>query len=107
MKAKPSRDPKADFVQTVAELWPVAKGSLAEVRRPCIRPHCPACADGRKHRAFIFLYREEGRARCLYVPARLAPTMRQALANGRKMERRLTELGRELILRARAVRDEG
>ena len=106
MKAKPSRDPKADFVQTVAELWPVAKGSLAEVRRPCIRPHCPACADGRKHRAFIFLYREGGRARCLYVPARLAPTVREALANGRKLEHRLTELGRELILRARAVRDE-
>ena len=30
---------------------------------------------------------------CRYVPAELAPLLRQALANGRQLERRLAQLG--------------
>ena len=37
----------------VKELWPAIKGSLAEVRKPCIRKNCQACASGQKHPAWI------------------------------------------------------
>lgn len=99
MKKRPA-DPaemKARFLREVAGLWPVAKGSVAQVRKPCVRAHCSACAEGRKHVAHLFTYRHEGRTRCLYVPADLVPRLRQALANGRRLEQRLAQLGRDLV----------
>ena len=92
------------FLDETAGLWPLARGSLAEVRKPCIRPNCPACRDGRKHKALIFSFRLDGKQRCLYVPAQLEGQVRAALANGRKLERRLVELGEELIRRHRQQR---
>ena len=101
MQAKPGNDHHQEFMRTIAGLWPLAKGSLSQVRRPCMRKQCRACAEGRKHPACIFTYREEGRLRCLYVRPELVPALRQAIANGRKMEKRLTQLGREMVVRHR------
>lgn len=78
-------------------LWPLAKGSLAEVRKPCIRPTCRACKEGRKHKAFIFSFTKDGKRRCMYVPKELVPSLRRAIANGRKLERRLFGLGEDMI----------
>lgn len=94
------------FLAEVARLWPLAKGSLAEVRKPCIRSGCAACASGEKHRAFLFTFSEAGRRRCLYVPKDLVPVLREALDNGRRLEALLTELGPALIRAYRAKRDE-
>jgi hypothetical protein len=85
------------FLDELASLWPLAKGSLTEVRKPCIRPHCPACKDGRKHKAIFFSFPKNGQRVCRYVPAELAPVLRQALANGRRLERRLAQLGEALL----------
>jgi hypothetical protein len=104
---KPTRkrpDALDAFVKEVVRLWPVAKGSLARVRRPCTRPKCRACARGDRHPAWIFVCRAEGRQRCLYVSAALAPVLRRAIANGRRLEERLTRAGVELIERDRQQR---
>jgi hypothetical protein len=92
------------FLDELAGLWPLAKGSLAEVRKPCIRPNCPACRSGRKHPAWLFSFSQGGRRRCRYVPLDLVATLRQALDNGRQLERRLVELGAELLGRHRQAR---
>jgi len=92
------------FLKELTGLWPLAKGSLAEVHKPCIRPNCPACRSGRKHRALIFSFSQGRRRRCLYVPVELEALLRQAIANGRRLERRLSELGMELIERHRRQR---
>jgi hypothetical protein len=92
------------FLDELAALWPLAKGSLAEVRKPCIRANCQACKSGRKHKALIFSFRQEGKQRCLYVPAALEGTLRQAIGNGRTLQRRLAALGAELIERYRQGR---
>lgn len=89
------------FLQETTRLWPVAKGSLAQVRRPCMRRNCQACARGDKHPGWIFVFRENGRQRCLYVRKRLVPALRQAILNGRSLEELLTRAGRELIERDR------
>jgi hypothetical protein len=102
-KTKRSSEKQA-FLNELAKLWPLAKGSLAEVRKPCIRPNCVACKSGRKHKALIFTFSRGGKRRCMYVPAQLEQTLRQALANGRTLERRLAELGEELIRRFRQDR---
>ena len=92
------------FLEELAGVWPLAKGSLAEIRKPCIRPNCPACRSGRKHKAVIFSFTQAGKRCCRYVPAGLVPLLREALANGRRLERRLVELGAELLERHRQQR---
>jgi hypothetical protein len=93
------------FVQALAALWPALKGSLTEVRKPCIRPHCPACACGDKHPAFLWTFTAQGRRRCLYVPAELVPVLRQGLANGRALEAQLLALGPAWLRAWRQQRD--
>jgi hypothetical protein len=92
------------FLDELASLWPLAKGSLAQVRKPCIRPNCPACKSGKGHPALMFSFTRKGQRVCRYVPAEFAPVLRQALDNGRQLEVRLAELGEELLLRYRQQR---
>ena len=92
------------FLDELASLWPLARGSLAEVRKPCIRPACRACREGRRHKAIIFGFTQGGKRRCRYVPADLAPVLKEALANGRRLEERLADLGADLIDRYRQNR---
>jgi hypothetical protein len=104
--SKLNLDPEqAAFLKELADLWPLAKGSLTQVRKPCIRPHCPACRSGRKHPAWLFSFRRAGKQVCRYVPAALAPVLQQALDNGRQLEQRLVELGAELLARYRQQRE--
>ena len=92
------------FLAQIGRLWPAAKGSVAEVRKPCIRTGCKACAEGRKHRAFILAYKEGKRRRCLYVPAERVPALRAAIANGRRIEQLLSQCGAEMVKQARQSR---
>jgi hypothetical protein len=92
------------FLAQVAGLWPAAKGSVAEVRKPCVRPNCKACAAGRKHRAFIFACKERGRRCCLYVPAERVAGLRTAIANGRRIEQLLSQCGAEMVRQGRGNR---
>ena len=96
---------RQNFLRQLEKLWPPIKGSLAQVRKPCIRPNCPACARGDKHPAFILSFTEKGRRRCMYVPAELVPQLQQALRNGRALEGLLFELGPELLRHYRQQRD--
>ena len=96
---------QAQFLEQLAALWPAFKGSLTEVRKPCIRPRCAACARGDKHPAFLWTFTAQGRRRCLYVPAELVPVLRQGLENGRQLEARLTALGAVWLRAWRQQRD--
>jgi hypothetical protein len=93
------------FLCQLEKLWPAIKGSLAEIRKPCIRPNCPACARGDKHPAFILSFTDRGRRRCMYVPAELVPPLQQALRNGKALEALLYQLGPELLRQYRRQRD--
>lgn len=97
----PSDNDLGELLVQIQKLWPAAKGSVAAIRKPCVRPECKACAEGRKHRAFILSYKEGARRRCLYVPARQVDALRRAIANGRKIEELLSKAGARLILSQR------
>ena len=88
--------PKPSLDQLRA-LWPAAKGSLALVYKPCVRPHCPACARGDKHPNYLLSFTEAGRRRCLYVPMAMVVILERALANGRKLEQLLYATGPALL----------
>jgi len=93
------------FLGQLEKLWPIGKGSLAEVRKPCIRPNCPACARGDKHPAFILSFTDKGRRRCMYVPTEFVPQLQQALRNGKALEELLYQMGPELLRQYRRQRD--
>ena len=90
------------FLKKLLTLWPALKGSLAEVRKPCIRPNCPACARGDKHPNYLLAFTEKGRRRCLYVPKAMVPVLKRALKNGRRVEQLLYEMGPALLREYRA-----
>jgi|SRR5712664_4056714 len=83
-------------------LWPALKGSLAQVRKPCIRPNCRACARGDKHPNYLLSFTEKGRRRCLYVPKDMVPILERALENGRRIEQLLYDMGPALLREYRA-----
>ena len=58
----------------IASLWPAAKGSLAKVRKPCIRQNCRACASGDLHPAWLLSLTRQGRRTTLYVPKAMVAT---------------------------------
>jgi hypothetical protein len=107
MKRQPTirADAHERFRKETSDLWPLAKGTLAEIRKPCIRAGCKACLSGKRHPALIYMFMENGRQRCMYVPRVLAAQLRQAIANGRQLETRLSQLGREIICGYRLERD--
>jgi hypothetical protein len=99
-----SSDPKELFLQQIAQLWPPIKGSLAQVRKTCLRPGCQACARGEKHPAFILSFTQGGQRRCMYVPKDLVALLERALQNGRRIETLLYELGPRLLREHRRQR---
>jgi hypothetical protein len=104
MKTKPPQiqDPaKEAFIEKVISLWPIAKGSLTLTRSPCTRKNCKECASGRKHPKLIFTFREDGKLKGLYVRPTQEKLLRQAIANGRELERLMTFAGRDLVLALR------
>jgi hypothetical protein len=86
-----------DFLNQLLPLWPALKGSLAQVRKPCIRPNCPACARGDKHPNYLLAFTDKGKRRCLYVPLAMVPLIQRALENGRKIEQLLYQTGPALL----------
>lgn len=86
------------------KLWPALKGTLVQVRKPCIRKNCPTCARGDKHAAWMLSYTHKERRHCLYVPLALVPTMRQAHRNGQKLQEILYQAGPALINEFRSKR---
>ena len=85
------------FLKKLLPLWPALKGSLAQVRKPCIRPNCAACARGDKHPNYLLAFTEKGRRRCVYVPQDMVPLLQHALQNGRRVEQLLYEMGPALV----------
>ena len=89
----------------VKALWPAVKGSLSEVRKPCIRKNCKACASGKKHPAHLFSFMKAGRQRCRYVAREFVPELERAAENGRRIEELMSRLGEELLEDYRRERD--
>ena len=96
--AETVRDLERWFRQEVARRWPAALGSLSLRRSPCTRERCHACATGEQHPSYVLYGRQQGRRWALYVPDRLVPAVRQALANGRALRALLQEAGRRYVL---------
>lgn len=92
-KANKVRAQREPFLEKVAGLMPVARGSLALVRKACGKPGCRACESGRKHPAWLLVYREGGKQKSRHVPAEFAASMKLAIENGRRLEQAICAEG--------------
>ena len=92
-KANKVRAQREPFPEKVAGFMPVARGSLALVRKACGKPGCRACESGRKHPAWLLVYREGGKQKSRHVPAEFAASMKQAIENGRRLEQAMCAEG--------------
>jgi hypothetical protein len=81
------------FHAAVQKLSPVAAGSLSLRKSPCIRKNCPACARGVGHPSHALYGRRDGKRFSIYVPDELVPEVRDAIANGRRVQELVTEAG--------------
>ena len=88
---------KEKWIGQMQDLWPAIKGSLAQVRKPCIRKNCQACASGKKHPAWILSVVAGGRRSTLYIPVPLVSQIKLAIKNGRKIEVLLQKAAVELV----------
>jgi hypothetical protein len=88
---------KVKWTAQIQNLWPAIKGSLAQVRKPCIRKNCQACASGKKHPAWILSVVAGGRRSTLYIPEALVGHIKQAIKNGRKIEGLLQKTAIQMV----------
>lgn len=92
--AHPSSTEVRDWLSVkLDDLWPLALGSLSLRRSPCTRARCRTCESGEQHRSYVLYGRRGGRRFALYVPAELVPEVRRALANGRRLQQLLNDVG--------------
>jgi hypothetical protein len=96
-KNNPLSPVQSRFWKRLQGYWPALKGSLALVHKPCIRPNCRPCASGKKHPNYLLAFTDQGRRRCLYVPAAMVALLKRALENGRRIEQLLYEMGPALL----------
>lgn len=94
---------KEIWLAQMERLWPAIKGSLAQVRKPCIRQNCPACASGQKHPAWILSVVAGGRRSTLYVPEAWVGDIQEAITNGRKIEDLLQKAAIQMVKSYRAT----
>jgi hypothetical protein len=93
MTRQQTSDVRRWFVKSVEDLWPIAIGSLSLRKSPCIRKNCQACASGEGHSSHA-LYGKRGSDRfVIYIPERLVPEVRLAIANGHLLQQLLRDAG--------------
>jgi hypothetical protein len=93
MRGEKSERVKDWFQAAIAELWPVAMGSLSLRRSPCIREHCRLCETGEGHQSYALYGRKGKRRLVIYVPDDLAPEVERAIRNGRRLQELVAEAG--------------
>jgi hypothetical protein len=81
------------FHAEVQKLSSIAAGSLCLRKSPCIRKNCPACARGEGHASYALYGKHAGKRFSIYVPEELVAEVREAIANGRRIQELVSEAG--------------
>jgi hypothetical protein len=79
------------WIKEAGLLFPAAKGSVREVRRGCGYPKCKRCASGEKHQGYLFTYYLNGKQKSHNVPKEKLEALKEALENGRTLERLMVQ----------------
>ena len=86
----PERHARSQLAQLITQ-QPFLRGSLVEQARSCGKPTC-RCQRGQLHRSLYLAVRHNDRRVLLYVPRALEATVREWIANGRRLAQQLLDL---------------
>jgi hypothetical protein len=86
-----------DFLSAVKGLGPVAKGSLCQFRRKCGKASCKKCSSGEGHLSYKLTFVRDGASCTRFVGPSQVEAMRQAIGNGRKLERLILDFGLDYL----------
>ena len=100
-KSTIAKMPGPHFLKGIADLGPVAHGTLSFVRKPCNSKYCKLCKSGEKHPAWNFTFRKDGKFHCMHVQPRHVEIVRKAIENGKKLEEMILDEGIALLERLR------
>ena len=100
-KSPLSKTPDPHFPKGIADLGPVAHGTLSLVRKPCNNKYCKLCKSGEKHPAWNFTFRKDGKFHCMHVQPRHVEIVRKAIENGKRLEEMILDEGIALLERLR------
>lgn len=89
-RSAPERHARPQLAHLLTE-QPFLRGSLVERARPCGKPTC-RCRQGHLHRSLYLATRHDDRRVLLCIPQALEQTVRQAVANGRRLAGQLQAL---------------
>lgn len=89
------------WLAEVGTLWPVAKGSVREVKKKCNRKGCKLCASGERHIAWLMTFYQDGKQSSRHVPTPMLAAVKTALENGRKLEALMVQTGLDLLKAAK------
>jgi hypothetical protein len=89
-RSAPERFARSQLAQWITEL-PFLRGSLVVQTRSCGKPTC-RCQKGQRHRSLYLAVNHRGQRALLYIPHALEETVRQCLANGRRIDQQLQAL---------------
>jgi hypothetical protein len=92
---------RAKCLAEMEKLWPVAKGSVREVKKKCNRKGCKLCASGQCHTAWLMTFYQDGKQSSRHVPTPMLATVKTALENGRKLEALMVQTGLDLLKAAK------
>jgi hypothetical protein len=98
----PERNARSRLAQLITQ-QPFLRGSLVEQARSCGKPTC-RCQRGQPHRSLYLAVRHNDRRVLLYVPRALEATVREWIANGRRLAQQLHDLNQlqlEQLLQAK------
>ena len=103
MKAKNRNNTafSSHLLKEIADLAPVAHGTLSFVRKPCNSKYCKLCKSGEKHPAWNFTFRKDGKFHCMHVQPRHVEIVRKAIENGKRLEEMILDEGIALLERLR------
>ena len=87
----------AKYLAEIKEIGLAAKGSIRQFKRNCGKASCKKCASGERHLSHQMTYYQDGKQHSRFVGPTQLEAMRQAIANGRKVEELLVRFGLEYL----------
>jgi Family of unknown function (DUF6788) len=89
------RHARSQLAQRITE-QPFLRGCLVDRARSCGKPTC-RCQKGQLHHSLYLAVNHRGQRALLYVPRALHATVRQWLANGRRIHQELQALHQQQL----------
>jgi hypothetical protein len=100
MNHRSQRSPQERHARSQLAQWittqPFLRGCLVDRARSCGKPTC-RCQQGRLHHSLYLAVNHRGQRALLYIPRALHDTVRQWLANGRRIYQQLQALHQQQL----------